>query len=103
MGIGHTHIHKHTQQTAYEITLCTYVRLSIGYPAPCAWLWAYTSRGKISRGRSPRLIFPRDVYAHNHKQGAGYPAYTTVIQLTVGAPSNRGYVDVILAITDVLV
>ena len=33
--------------------------------------------------------FSRDVYAHNHKQGAGYPAYTTVIQLTLGAPSNR--------------
>ena len=50
----------------------------IGYPPLRGWLWAYTSRGKISRGRSPRLICPRDVYAHNHALRGGYPAYTTV-------------------------
>ncbi len=46
-------------------TAATLKHTRIGY-LPCARvLWAYITRGKISQGRSPRLIFPRVIDAHN--------------------------------------
>ena len=44
--------------------------------------------GKFSRGRSPRLIFPKGDVANNHDQRVGYPAYATVIQLLPAVPRN---------------
>ena len=47
----------------------------------------YTPMGKFSREVSPRLNFPKEAVAHNHDQRAGYPAFTTVIQLLPVSPA----------------